>query len=242
MLDHLIVGDGVPRRARKLLANGEPAAARVTGIRVRSRSESTDLWEYALAVASGAFRAGVRQTLTPHGERAHLGAELRVRHDGKRVVVDWSASMAGWGHAGVAPSASGWAAVDPPPDGVEDRREPFATPAGELVTCEVETVERTAGLAAALGGWDLGVLVDGKPVALTSVAVPAYAVHLLVPGTRLPAARRDARPAIDWPRAAVTASPAAPFDFDALLPPPAPADESIGDMDAWMAEFDRWKT
>ena len=62
-----------------------------------------------------------------------------------------------------------------------------------------------------------------------------------MPGTRLPAAREGDRLWVDWSRAAVEARPAGPFDFDAFLHEGAQPDGTIGDMDEWMAEFDKWK-
>lgn len=237
MLEHLL-GDGVRRKAKKALANGEAARATIVGIHVRPRGEpETDRWEYALDVqpaGAASFRAGVRQQLVPQRERAHIGASVTVRYlKPEEVVIDWSASMDSWSVPGVSPSAGNWKAVDPPADGIEDRRKPFRPPTdGEPVTAELISVARSRG---PFSGWDLSVRVAGEERQEPRVQVPAYAVHRLVPGASLPAKVGRKRLVFDWQRDGGAPGPTR-FDFDAMLPAPPPPDEVIEDVEAWMAE------
>ena len=251
MLEHLL-GDGVPRGAKKLLAKGEPAVAEVVGIRVSSRGSETetDRWEYALRLqAEGRAPSplGVRQQLTPHRERAHLGALVVVRHDGERAVIDWTASMARWGAGEVSKSAADWSMVDPPEEAsIDDRRHVGRSRAGrgDVERLELIGAERSTALGGILAAWDLQVQAGGGSYELKRVNVPAYAVHLLVPSCTLYGVLDKGRMHIEWVRSAVEAATRGRptgFDFDSLLPPIPEADGTIEDLDAWMEEFEKFK-
>lgn len=249
-VDHLSSSDGVPRAARKLLAKGTAAAGTIVGIRASSRGTEpqTDRWEYAVRVGSSVL--GVRQQLVPERERAHLGSSVLVRDDGAgRAVIDWTASMAAGGVGPVAPSAVDWSTVEAPAEGsIDDRRRPDLRARLEgrpLVELELVAATRSTALGGALAAWDLMLRSSAGTAVLAATGVPDYAVHLLVAGATLHGIVDDAGSVlVDWEHSAMRRAEdgrPAGFDFDAGLPAVAPPDDTIEDLDAWMAEFEQVK-
>jgi len=241
LLTHLIP-TGPSRRARRLAERGEETVGVVDGIRVRRRAEGADIWEYAFAV--GPLRIGVRQHLTPQRERAHLGAEVMLRCHDSEAIVDWPGTLARAGSAAASTGASlhGWKPLsDPPRPGLDD--DGYRPPQGPSTSVVLHAARRTSAGTRLLSGWEIRLLSDGQPLVLARERVPAWAVHLLVAGTELPARTGRDMVAIDWKQAAEDSSPGTErFDYDAHLPgAEAAADESDLDVDEFMAEFDAWK-
>ncbi len=234
LADNLIPGRA-SRAARKLLAQGEPVDGRIDAIRIVSRADSPDRWEFGVTTADG--RLGVRQWLEPQRERAHLGATVVLRRRGDQALIDWPATLrrAGSAAAGTGQSVHGWKALgEPPPPGIDDPR-PVARRRPEAVAARLTAASPSSAALGMLAAWDVDLRLGERDVALRAVGVPVYAVHLLVPGTVLPATADG----VDWVAAAEAAAgehgSVGSFDFDGVLG--VPEDESDLDIDEFMAEF-----
>lgn len=210
------------RRGRKLLRDGQQSRGRIVGIRVRHSGDaesSTTRYEWAVDVTPSAgesYRAGIRQQLQ-HADRARLGMEVRVRHDGKRrTIIDWPAMLDSWGLGSVDVHEMGWKALRKPPDeGIDDKT--LRKPKGDRAQATLVEATRFELLGMETENWNLTLDVGGRRLVAKRDAVPIYARHLLEPGIALPVSVDGDRVRIDWP-AAVEAKPGS----DA---PPAPAAE-----------------
>jgi hypothetical protein len=187
----------------------------------RRAAERADRWELGVSTTRG--RLGIRQFLEPHRERAHLGAEVTLRRSGSAALVDWPATLAraGSAAAGCRQSVDGWKALsDPPPPGIADPRS-IARRLADAVPATLASADRLSSGMGMATKWDLELGLGDRNVSLRGVRVPAYAVHLLVPGATLPATAD----AIDWPQAAEDAAGApVAFDFDSILGVPEESD------------------
>lgn len=204
------------RKSRRLLAEGEAASARVVGIRIRTRGEGADRWEYALEVLGPApFQAGCRQSLSTRARtRARLGALVPVRHRNGQVIIDEPAFADGEGADAARTGNVGWKALSKPPaEGVEDERldqQRRRARKGEPATARVDSVQTSTSAMGMATRWDIALTVidpDGHdPVRIERASVPEYARDLLVAGTNLPVAIDPSRPdrtIVDWEAAAV---------------------------------------
>lgn len=231
------------RRGRRVLRGGEDGRATITGIRVsRTEGDETEpAYTYALTVrpAGGGetFACGVRQRLTPHRERGHVGAEVPVRIRGRKVVIDWETVV---GNARADVHVHGWKMDAPPSPGVEDRRrrgERKRIAGARAAQAVVLSAEQAESLLGPLLNVDLDVELrfadDGsvEQRRLERVDIPSYVRALVTPGLVLPAGvdRDGRRVTIDWEAvacalAAGTASRVDPGSLPAVaqLPRTAP--------------------
>jgi len=208
------------RLGSRLFKDGAQADARVTGIRVTYRSDATTgssppRWEFALEVETedqGSFRAGCRQQLLPHGNRIRLGQTVRVRYDDqRRVLIDWPATLEGWGLKGdgTEPTGDYMSLKEPPPDGIEDSRfkgDRKKLDRGERATAEVLGARQSQSALGPVANKDVDLRVDlpsgeRREVTLTRLEVPEQAGDLLQAGSVLPVAVDRDQPdkvTIDW--------------------------------------------
>jgi hypothetical protein len=215
------------RLGSRLWRNGTQADARIVGIKVSRLGSSEDSgsslrWEFALEVEAGgggSFRAGCRQQLLPHTDRIRLDEAVKARYDDqRRVIIDWPATLEGWGLKGDGTEPTGdYKSLDEPPaDGVEDFRfkdERKALAAGERATARVLNAEQSQSALGPLASVDVELSVqltsgESRDVTLSKLEVPEHARGLLEPGSVLPVAvdsQRADRVTIDW--AAALAAP-----------------------------------
>ena len=105
------------RRVRRLLSEGEELTGRIDAIRVISRGDDPDLWEYG--VVCDGRRYGIRQWLEPARGVANVGADVVLRRLDEEVVIDWPATLARLGASAASPSVGSWKMLDdPPPPGL----------------------------------------------------------------------------------------------------------------------------
>lgn len=109
----MLLPTGPKRRLRRLLAEGEELTGRIDAIRVKSRSESPDFWEYG--IECGGHRYGIRQWLEPGRGIAGLGAEVVLRRLDEDVVIDWPATLGRIGIEAGGTSVGSWKMLHPPP-------------------------------------------------------------------------------------------------------------------------------
>jgi len=113
----MLIPAGPKRRVRRLLAEGEVLTGRIDAIRVISRSESPDHWEYG--VECGGHRYGIRQWLEPMRGLASPGAEVVVRRLEHRLIIDWPATLERLGAEPGSHSVGGWKMLgEAPPPGL----------------------------------------------------------------------------------------------------------------------------
>jgi hypothetical protein len=205
------------RRGTKLLRAGEQSEARLDGIEVTKTSTgdgggiSGYTWAMAVTVTprdAPPFKAGLRQQLIPDRGcgGVHIGASLLVRHDGRRVVIDWPAMLDRFGLDAPWDTPDGWRPLrTPPPDGVDDhqvsgrraRKRLAEWTRGSATVVGLEPVETAFGSA-----MPRVILRVGDATATVKLHEwPEYARHLVVPGTDLPVAVNPARAdeiEVDW--------------------------------------------
>ena len=208
------------RLGSRLFRDGTQTDARIAGIRVIRRSDaetgsSPPRWEFALEVQTedqGSFRAGCRQQLLPHSDRIRLGQTVRVRFDDRRrVLIDWSATLEGWGLKGdgTEPTGDYKSLKEPPPDGIADFRFELGRKQlkrGERASAEVLGVRQSQSVMGPLLNKDLDLRVElpsgeRREVTLARVEVPEHAGDLLKEGSSLPVLVDRDRPekvTIDW--------------------------------------------
>jgi hypothetical protein len=214
------------RLGSRLWRNGTQAEARIVGIKVSRLGSSEDSgsslrWEFAVEVETdreGSFRAGCRQQLLPHTDRVRLGEAVKARYDEqRRVIIDWPATLEGWGLKGdgTEPTGDYKSLEEPPADGIEDFRfkdERKALADGERATARVVSAQQSQSAFGPTANVDLELSVqlasgESRDVTLSKLEVPEHARGLLEPGSVLPVAvdpQRADRVTIDW-AAAVTA-------------------------------------
>lgn len=113
----MLLPAGPKRRVRRLLTQGEVLTGRIDGIRVTSRGESLDFWEYG--VDCGGRRYGIRQWLEPARGLARPGTEVVLRRMDDDVLIDWPATLERLGPEPTNQSTGGWKMLgDPPPPGL----------------------------------------------------------------------------------------------------------------------------
>jgi hypothetical protein len=113
----MLLPSGPARKARKLLEHGEVLAGRIDAIRVVSRGEDPDWWEYGVQAAGTRF--GIRQWLEPARGRASLGTEVVLRRVEDRALIDWPATFERLGLGTTSHSVGGWKPLpEPPPPGL----------------------------------------------------------------------------------------------------------------------------
>ena len=189
------------RLGSRLWRNGTQADARIVGIKV-SRLGSTEdsgsslRWEFALEVV-GSFRAGCRQQLLPHTDRIRLDETVKVRHDDqRRVIIDWPATLEGWGLEGdgTEPTGDYKSLKDPPADGIEDFRfkdDRKALEQGERANALVLSAQQSQSAFGPLANVDVELRLDlasgeTRDVSLSKLDVPEHARNLLEPGRCCP--------------------------------------------------------
>ncbi len=215
------------RLGSKLLREGSSADARIVGIRVTPNTGTDSMgsslrWEFALEVQTedlGSFRAGCRQQLLPHLDRAGLGETVRVRYDPeRRVIIDWPATLEGWGLKGdgTEPTGDYKSLSEPPADGIEDTRfesDRKALRKGQPAKAEVLGARQSQSALGPTANKDVDLRVelpsgDRHEVTLARLEVPEHAGDLLREGSVLPVVVDVDRPdkvTIDW--AAALAGP-----------------------------------
>jgi hypothetical protein len=213
------------RLGSRLFRDGRTADARIAGIRVTYRTDaatgsSPPRWEFALQVETedlGTFRAGCRQQLLPHGDRVRLGQTVKIRYDEKRrVLIDWPATLEGWGLKGdgTEPTGDYRPLREPPPDGVEDsrfKRDRKQLERGERATAEVLDARQSHSALGPVANKDVDLRLqlpsgERREVTLSRVGVPEHAGDLLSKGSVLPVAVDRDHPekvTIDWAAALV---------------------------------------
>lgn len=114
----MLIPAGPRRRVRRLLEHGEPLTGRIDAIRVISRSDDPDFWEYG--VECGGRRYGIRQWLEPMRGLARPGAEVVLRRLDENVIIDWPATLERLGTTEPGyRSVGAWKMLgDPPPPGL----------------------------------------------------------------------------------------------------------------------------
>ena len=220
-LDPTMWFKGNMRLGSRLYRNGTRTDARIVGIKVTLKSGSEGVgggslrWEFALQVegASGrSFRAGCRQQLLPHTDRIRLGEVVKVRYDERqRVIIDWSATLEGWGLKGdgTEPIGDYKPLGEPPADGIEDERfkgDRKALAQGRRASALVLSAQQSQSAFGPVANMDVELRVDlgsgeSRDVSLSKLEVPEHARDLLEPGTSLPVAldpKRADRVTIDW--------------------------------------------
>lgn len=109
----MLVPSDAKRRARRLLAHGEVAMGRVDAIRVISRSDSPDIWEYG--VECEGRRHGLRQWLEPARGLAAPGTEVVLRRLDHQALIDWPATLERMELGTTSQSVDGWKPLKHPP-------------------------------------------------------------------------------------------------------------------------------
>jgi hypothetical protein len=238
VLDDLLwnIGPEMPtlvgRRAGRVLRKGESSEATIVGIRVERTTDGDSVepeYRYALDVRSGlgTSRVGVRQRLGAKRGDAHVGATVPVKVLDGKVVIDWGRHLGREGELTVGT----WRMVDPPAEGVEDRRRRDERRRIDAGTAGAITVLRITPVTSVLGSTenlDLDVQIlpadsaDPEIRRLNRVLAPDYARHLVEVGAVLPVAvdKNGARITIDWEAAA---NGGAGFDAAPPEPPPLPS-------------------
>ena len=208
------------RLGSKLFRSGRQAEATIVGIRVTYRSDaatgsSPPRWEFALAVETedlGSFRAGCRQQLLPHADRIRLGETVKVRYDDRRrVLIDWPATLEGWGLKGdgTEPTGDYKSLKEPPPDGIEDSRfkgDRKRLEKGQRATAEVLDVRQSQSALGPVANKDVDLRValpsgESREVTLARLDVPEHAGDLVAQGSVLPVSVDPDDPekvTIDW--------------------------------------------
>jgi hypothetical protein len=208
------------RLGSRLYENGIQADARIVGIKVTRMSGSEGIgeslrWEFALQVEGGSgesFRAGCRQQLLPHADRIRLGERVKIRYDDRRrVIIDWPATLEGWGLKGdgTEPTGDYKSLDDPPADGIEDERfkdDRKALARGERGNARVLSAQQSQSAFGPVANMDVELRVDldsgeSRDVSLNKLEVPEHGRDLLEPGTVLPVVvdpKRPDRVTIDW--------------------------------------------
>lgn len=215
------------RLGSRLYRNGIQTDARIVGIKVTRKSGSEGVgdslrWEFALQVEGGSgasFRAGCRQQLLPHTDRIRLGEAVKARYDEQqRVIIDWPATLEGWGLKGdgTEPIGDYKSLGDSPADGIEDerfKRDRKALTQGERASARVLSAQQSQSAFGPVANMDIELRLDlgsgeSRDVSLSKLEVPEHGRDLLEPGTELPVAldpQKADRVTIDW--AAALAAP-----------------------------------
>ena len=196
LLDLLLLIVGIPftgRRRKRVLKHGKPVRARIDAIRVTT-TEDGPVYAWGVVLPDGR-RAGVEQGLRPELERARLGADVVVLEHEGFVVIDWPATL---GRADATRDDTARPLRRPPAPGVSDQRLPRRRLArGERAHAAVTEALHLSGSA-----YRLRLRAQDRTFALDGERVPAYARHLLTPGTTLPVTLEDKRLTVDWATAA----------------------------------------
>lgn len=219
-LDPTMWFKGNKRLGSLLFRQGRQANARVVGLRVTERTDSSTgssppRFEFALEVEAddlGPFKAGCRQQLLPHGDRIRLGQTVKVRYDDRRhVLIDWPATLEGLGLKGdgTEPTGDYKPLKRPPTDGIWDARfkgDRKKLERGDRATAEVLGVRQTQTALGPAANKDVDLRLElpsgeSREVTLARLEVPEHAGDLLTEGTRLPVAIDRDQPTkvtIDW--------------------------------------------
>ena len=169
----------------------------------------------------GTFRAGCRQQLLPHGDRIRLGQTVKVRYDDeRRVLIDWPATLEGWGLKGdgTEPTGDYKSLNQPPRDGIEDsrfKRDRKQLERGERATAEVLGARQSQTALGPVANKDVDLRVDlpsgeRREVTLSRLEIPEHAGDLLQAGSVLPVAVDRDQPekvTIDWATALADSRP-----------------------------------
>ncbi|MCU0253996.1 MAG: hypothetical protein MUE47_05595 [Acidobacteria bacterium] len=205
------------RRAERILHEGEPATATITGVERRLEDSTTAVFVALERRGLGEPAvSGMRLGTARFQHRLRLGLELPVRAEpqaGGAALIDWPELGRRWGVE--ADGADGQLVSRTVPEaGVRDRatdaREQRALKHPERIRVHLLSLTRRSALGMPTMNWDL-TLRDEAGATLESggFEVPFYASWIAVPGAELPAARDPKRPrraVIDWAAAAVEAA------------------------------------
>jgi hypothetical protein len=176
-------------RANRVMADGATTGARLVGIEQQLNDGTTKRY---LAIASGGRVHGVELGHGPAAvlARLRLGAEVRVRTDGDKLVLD-------------APEIAQKLRRRPPAEGVTDkavdwgdqrRLKKWAPRRATIVSVQ----RRGATLS-----FDIGLtLDDGSPATAANAEIPFYAAWFAAPGAEVPVAVDGACAVVDWAAAA----------------------------------------
>ncbi len=234
LLDDLLWNAGpelptlVGRRAGRVLRKGEATEATIVGLQVERTTDGDSVepeYRYALDVRTGlgTSRVGVRQRLGTKRGDAHVGATVPVKVLDDKVVIDWGRHLGREDEMTVGT----WRMVDPPAEGVEDRRRRDERRRIDAAIGGTVTVLRATPVTSAFGpteNLDLDVQLlttggDAETRRLGNVLPPDYGRHLVQVGAVLPVAidKDGRRITVDWERAANGGA-----GFDAAPPEPPP--------------------
>jgi hypothetical protein len=189
-------------RAERAAAKGAAATARVVGIERKLDDGTTKRY---VAVAVGPRVSGIEIAHGPPAAvaRLHLGAEVLVRADGDKAVLDWAAM-------GVSDEPAQKLRRKPPAEGVNDkavdwgeqRRLKKWTPRRATIAA----VSRRDSVLGPTQNYDVTLqLDDGGHAVAGNTEVPFYAAWFAAPGAEIPVAvdpKDPAKAVIDWAAAA----------------------------------------
>jgi hypothetical protein len=200
VFDNLFDFSRSDRKLQRLIDQGETTTAQIDGVAIRHDGDATK-HVYRLLTPDGQI-LGVRQMLRPRSAVARLGAEVVIRRLDERAVIDWPATLERAGTPDRNATIIGDAGVKPPERGIRDdlvnrKRIDKGTPA----EAELRRAEPRLALGMPTEDFDLHVRIDGRDT-VVKAHVPAYALYLLEPGTKLPVAVDPKRVTVDWVAAA----------------------------------------
>ena len=193
-------------RAERAVRRGAAGTATVVGIEYKLDDGTT---KRSIAVSDGERVSGIE---TGHGPaaahaRLHLGAEVRIRADGGKVVLD-------------APEIAQKFRRKPPAPGVVDRVQRLKKWTPRRATI-VSLSRRDSAFGPTLN-FDVTLrLDDGAGAHAAKTEIPFYAAWFAAPGAEVPIALDGDRAAIDW--AAAANEPNRPAGGPDDPPPPGSA-------------------